>query len=367
MRIRVGTVEGGKGPIWATFPIVYHRPLPEGARIKGAWVQRRQVGAHWRWEFQVVLDLEGATLPAREAGPAGSAVGVDLGWRLMKEGEDPGRLRVACWSGSDGREGELALPSWWVREQRKVEDIHSIRVKNFDAARNELSVWLAGREIPDWFREAITPRDGGPDAKPSLSSWKSPGRLSRLVWRWKDPENRFEGDAEAFLKAKAWHRRDQHLLAYEANLRDQLKRGRLDLYRKFAARLRGLYAEVRIEDLDLRVFHELPAREETDEERAARRGVGDKSPAKLHARDACLSSLRGALKHACAVVELPAAFTTKDCWACGAEETWDAAAELDHVCSRCGERWDQDFNAARNLLRGPRGVRPRVASAPAGT
>jgi transposase len=43
--------------------------------------------------------------------------------------------------------------------------------------------------------------------------------------------------------------------------------------------------------------------------------------------------------------------TTKRCHACGSVEDFDAARELEHSCSACGEIWDQDYGAAKNLLR----------------
>lgn len=52
------------------------------------------------------------------------------------------------------------------------------------------------------------------------------------------------------------------------------------------------------------------------------------------------------------VLEMPAAGTTIRCAACGdVDDTWDRAAHLVHTCRTCGQRWDQDANACRNLLR----------------
>ena len=42
--------------------------------------------------------------------------------------------------------------------------------------------------------------------------------------------------------------------------------------------------------------------------------------------------------------------TTSTCSLCGSLEEWDQATELVHKCSNCREEWDQDENAARNIL-----------------
>jgi transposase len=41
--------------------------------------------------------------------------------------------------------------------------------------------------------------------------------------------------------------------------------------------------------------------------------------------------------------------TTKRCHACGSMEEFDRR-ELTHTCSTCSLLWDQDYNAAMNML-----------------
>ena len=67
------------------------------------------------------------------------------------------------------------------------------------------------------------------------------------------------------------------------------------------------------------------------------------------------SVLRAALLNACRregleVRIVEAAYSTATCHACHATETWDQAANLIHRCGTCGALWDQDHNAALNLL-----------------
>ncbi|MDP2949729.1 MAG: zinc ribbon domain-containing protein, partial [Chloroflexota bacterium] len=51
------------------------------------------------------------------------------------------------------------------------------------------------------------------------------------------------------------------------------------------------------------------------------------------------------------VVKVPAQYTTQECSYCANREQFDARKEVRHRCSRCGGEWDQDENAARNLLK----------------
>lgn len=67
--------------------------------------------------------------------------------------------------------------------------------------------------------------------------------------------------------------------------------------------------------------------------------------------------LRQALVNAFAgrVVYAPGGFATdsvtpsRQCWSCGTIDTDWSRANLEHTCSGCGLRWDQDVNAARCL------------------
>jgi hypothetical protein len=264
-----------------------------------------------------------------------------------------GRLRVAVWRGSDGAEGELALPLGWTDQYGRTEGIQSKR-DDMNAAKEALGVWVKkAKRLPGCVEAA----------RASLHAWRSPRRLASLALRWR--KERVPGDDAAFEALEAWRHRDRHLLEFQANLRDQLQTGRAHLYREFSAMIRRRYATAIIEGkskidekhktaredktpakrlMDLRKFHEIPPPE------AEPGGVGEKgSVAKEHVRDACLSSLRGFLGESVTTSVVPAPGTTHLCNACKSKQTWDQSV-LMHECSHCGTLWDQDRNAAANLL-----------------
>ena len=119
------------------------------------------------------------------------------------------------------------------------------------------------------------------------------------------------------------------------------------LYRLFAREL-ARYRRVVVQQLDLRDFAELPDPGEKEDPRTtASRG---------RRFTAALGELLGACADAVTRAggewtEVDPAWTTQTCFACGKIDPFDAAGSIDHTCAQCGSRWDQDENAARNLLR----------------
>jgi hypothetical protein len=107
--IRVGSE--GRTPVWARFPLVYHREIPAEAKITWVRCVARRVATHTKWSAQFVLDgVDGEALPA----PVGGTVAIDVGWRKMDYG-----IRVATWIDDQGRSGDLLdagfgghVPSW---------------------------------------------------------------------------------------------------------------------------------------------------------------------------------------------------------------------------------------------------------------
>jgi len=365
--IRVGsTKEPGKRaqPVWAKVPFYYggkrDRELPPDCSIKWCWLLVDKIGLKERWRVQFSIDAPLGTLKHVDRASDGT-VAIDIGWRLMGD-----RLRCAIWSGSDGEEGEIALTGSWVRAYSRERAMRSYRERLFNCVLKELCSWAKEQEVlPEPLAEAR-----------ALHAWKKHGKLASLSLKWRgkrdfrersekaasylreggvvDLSGASEDDVLALLEG--WRKRDKHVLEYESHLRDKLQATRLDLYRVCVANLRRRYKtcvlEEDVEDdertklMDLVKWHLLPdvieAGDPGEEEqrRASKRGL----------RPACLFKLRAILKENMEIVGVPSEFTTKRCWSCGSVEEWDQASEVEHTCENCGETWDQDVNAARNLL-----------------
>ena len=182
-----------------------------------------------------------------------------------------------------------------------------------------------------------------------VSEWRKPWRLLRLYRTWK--ECRVEGDAAAFAALTAWKERHDHLHEWEANLRDQVIRHRKEIYRRFVADLLRTHGRVFLEDLQIRAM----ARKDQPE------GEGHALTAVRCGwwrRCRCSAACPGAWRLRAGSA---APYTTRHCSWCGHEKEWDAAENIMHRCGGCGSLFDQDRNAARNILRrGPHGSRSEV-------
>ncbi len=335
--IRVGSE--GRAPVWAVAPFSYHRDLPAGALVVWVHLHAKRIATKLKWFVHVVCKGEETARPLE--GGSGT-IALDVGWRLLPDGS----VRVAAGLNEKGERFELQLPAYLRERDQKVEDLRSIRDKNFNVAKKELKELMQGNtSLPAWFAEALS----------TLAQWQSPARLAAVVVRWRT--ERFQGDEALFSYAEAWRKQDKHLYEWECNQRQRVLRQRLEMYRLAALKL-AKYSTVVVEKLDLRDFAERPkARADASNQRQV--ALHLEAPAITASRgrrfDAGLSILLGCIKQAVAragghYVEVAPEWTTQTCNACNEREKFDAV-ELMHTCSHCGATWDQDFNAAANLLK----------------
>jgi hypothetical protein len=322
----------GRAPVWARFKLVYHRPLPDGV-IRWAKIIRHKVGVHWKWKCQFVVDCHSACGTA-----TGDTIAIDVGWRRLEDGS----LRVATWVDSDGQSGELKLSAELMRRFAKIEDLRSIRDLSM---KLPLSRLLEAREAQtDWPEELL-------QLTATAHQWRSQERLADLSLRLRgsghpQPCDWDPLDRRALIPMlEEWRKRDKHLHAWESHQRERVLRQRREIYRLFALHC-ARYRRVVIERMNLACMKEKDLNPNEPWEVVAAHGrrqiaaVGTLYECVVHAQNKTGSEL----------LDLPAAKTTSICASCGVENEWDRV-ELEHACSACGVRFDQDFNAARNLLK----------------
>lgn len=326
--IRVGSQ--GRDPIWADVDCRIHRDFPEDCRVKWAYLLCRRIATREEWSLVIVVEREGG-FPHLDAS-AGGVVGVDVGWRLV-----PGGLRVAAWVGDDGGEGELILPAADLDRWPKSESLQSIRDRAFLPVLSQVADWLEPRResLPDGWIERVK----------TLRLWRSPARLASLAIWWRD--NRLPDDGEILTTLELWRRQDKHLYDWQESQRTKAIRWRDDVYRNFAADMRRRYRVAAIEDCDWSKIAEKPDEESIENQAAVREHRTVASVGRL------LQCLRESMSE---TVRVDPQYTTDTCNACGKRSPFDAAAELIHTCRHCGATWDQDYNAARNLLAAASGL-----------
>lgn len=327
VHLRIGS--NGRNPVWCSVPVYVHRELPADCRIKWAFLVIRRSGTTQHWSIVLSLaDEEGWTKPDSSAG---GAVGIDVGWRLVPDG-----LRVAYWIGDDGASGELILPERDFRHWSKAESIQGFRDTNFNAIRDKLADWLltaptGGIAVPDWLV----------DRTKLLRSWRSAARLAAVVIQWRG--ERFTGDDEIFAATEDWRKRDKHLLNYQTGIVRGLIARRSDTYRKFAAEMRRRYHTAVIEEMNLRELAQAPV---VESEQSASGAFAE------HRRAAsCGLLLRCITESMAETVRADAKHTTMMCHSCGTIQSRFDGTVLMHTCEECATTWDQDQNAAKNLLR----------------
>jgi hypothetical protein len=313
VRIRVGSE--GREPVWLELPVILHRPLPGDGTVRSASVICEKVGSRERWRLLVTV-----ARPER-ATRKGPAVAIDLGWRLLPDG-----LRVAYWEDERGDHGQLVLAPGVLWQFSKLNDLKSIQDQHLRVALDALAGWTKTNEPPV-----------GIDLS-HVSEWRNPWRLLRLYRAWKDC--RVPRDEAAFAALAAWNERHDHLHEWEANLRDQVIRHRKEIYRRFVAELLRTHGRVFLEDLQIRAM----ARKDRPEQESRNYSGG----MRVVAAASMLSRL--IVEHGdCERVS--ARHTTQECSWCGHAKEWDAAENIMHRCEACGRLFDQDRNAARNILR----------------
>lgn len=314
-----------RAPVWSHWSMVMHRPMPEG-RIKKAWCQRKRVGARWRWELQIVVD-EG-TLPAR-IHPSDEVAAIDIGWRKRAQG-----YRYAVVVDEDWDTEELVLDQSIIDRMLKSEAIRSDRDKAMNVARDRVAAWMSKHRAelsPELARRTK-----------AIHQWRSARRLRSLVWHW--GQHRVAGDEHIYPDAESWRLHDAHLDEWEANGRAKACGHRREVYRLQAKALCERYSTLVIEDFSL---HEIAAVPAVDE-------ASDLLPEAQHQRFlASLHTFREALQMMAAktgtqIVKRPARLTTMRCHAC--DGLVEVGAPLYVTCPHCSKAWDQDVNAARNLL-----------------
>lgn len=308
--------------------VSWHRELPADAKIMGVALVRRPLAPHrmsdgkWHMRYEWSLQFTLRTNSVKERAKSGKC-GIDVGWRLMEDG-----LRVAYVAGDDGGIEELRLPARLLSLREKGESLQAIRDRNWNAIIEKVADWKAakGDSLPEWFREATK----------FMTHWRGKGKLIRVLDEWR--EKRIDGDEEIVAAVQAWREQDTHLWQWQSACERQFRDRRKALYRQFAAKIRKSYHTVVVEECDW--------------SKLARKAAPTDNTVDLtkwYMRAASIGMLRTLLVNDGAI-KSDAKDTTKKCHACGSIEEFDHVKELVHTCSQCSLPWDQDYNAAMNLL-----------------
>lgn len=338
LHMRIGTDAEGE-PIFASWPMVMHRPLPPAAILKRAVVHCRKIGPRPEWSCTLTVAVEG---PLKAPAPAdGGVVAVDIGWLAV-----PGGVQVARTLDAKGLSRTLVIDLGGLRF---ADELRGTRERNFNVARAEFVAWLRDHDMPEWMRLRTVKRGTACPSKAQalayIESWKSPGKLRSLARGWR--ENRFEGDAAAFEALEAWRYHDVHLWHYEASQRKKAERRRQDTYRKFAASLGSAYTKLVVTDAKYDELARRPraeAKPTNDTATKNRQGVAP-GALRLELEQAFTSRGGEAERVTCKGLSI----TCPACGSCEPSQKDEAAHAID--CLSCNASFDLDEAMCLNILK----------------
>lgn len=354
VHLRIGS--DGRQPIWAVLPVVLHREIPADAKIQWAWIKIKTVGGTRKYFLQLVMESE--TFSERSL-PGAGVVAVNLGWRA----HDDGRRRVAYAVDDSGVEQEFCIPAQIERDLSYAHGLRSARDLHFEEAKRAVGAFMAIHDVPEWFKEETK----------HLWQWRSPKKLAKVsarlvsellqgddaVARWRaerltaPKRDLFAPAAEVFawlgkwdLKALAiylqlWRNKNLHLWRWEDQLRARSLAHRNELFRVWSRRLADRYAEIRIEEFDLREMAKIPEPTEEGRPKVFRQARAAAAPGEFRSR---LTEVGG---HK--MVKAPAHGNTVTCFEC--RHIGERSTEHLVTCAGCGKVFDQDANNCRNQLR----------------
>ena len=343
LRMRVGSE--GRDPIWAEWPIIMHRPLPSDSTITEVRVIKKKISDHGKWNVHITIKTPDGYYKQHNGvdDKCGSGpLALDLGWRLLGTGE----LRVAYTTDEDGTEEEIRLDHNILTGLKKSDELQGLCDDLQNKMKSTLNEWKKTHHLPDWFAEESS----------HIHAWKKTHKFVRLLHSWS--KNRWDGDNEGFDILNDWHfgaykedlgRRDggsRHLWQWREHQRKKSLLRRKDQYRVLAARLSRKYSVLILEDLNLSKLQEHNKSEDD---------AVEIKEARWQQRAAACYELRECLKQAFLsrggrVLKVKAAMTTQRCFCCGCEKKWDPIPSINHTCDQCGKTWDQDANAAKNIM-----------------
>lgn len=362
--LRIGTEEGGRNPTWATFGVVLHRPIPQG-EIKWVWVQRVQAESKGSWghaddarTWEVCFSLESVAfdVPMKLMGPA---CALNFGFRKLDNGRrqvrrhrvdrengnrhipytanhEFDRLRVAFLVGTDGNRQEIMCQDIWTAIEWAA-GRRSNRDLDFDRVKPQLIDWLATAVTPEWLQTRTR----------TLPQWRSCASLNALMQYWRS--NRFPGDESIYDTLYSWAQRDRHGRQHECGVRDRAYGRRLDRYRCVAHEIASRYSVIRVPRYNLAEMKRTSrvGEHESDLERVQRRQLNTAAIFEFVQALKLAASNTGARIEEFDVVEHPVSITHH---ACGRTHGADRAPSIMIHCPHCRIAFDQDANAAQNLL-----------------
>jgi hypothetical protein len=316
------------------FRTVLHRAFPAQALVKGVTLLG-ELHSVKGWQWAIAITLESANWPP--ARPTLPACGLDLGWRAMGD-----YIRIGMLYDSDENVAELRLP---LRATTSHTRRHGLASDWRDISAMDARMARMVEDVKRRLTFVLPPAlpDGATVLAPQFVKMRQ-GGLVRLLHSLE--ATGIAQEAQTLLRS--WLAENDRLRKERAALQDRLIGRRRWLYRNLAAFLSRRYGTLALES-------QLSIKSLIEESE-------DMTPTLRHSRRyhqwAAVGELRRYLieagaKYGARIAYAGTSWSTVTCHVCGERAQGGAKPEL--ICPR-GHPWDQDVNAAINLLSEIEGV-----------
>lgn len=343
-----------------TWPIVFHRNIPDDSMIGKVTVIRTRSGKKFRWDaiFQVRDQVPQTPLGDHQSS---AMCGIDPGWRL----EEDGSLRVLTLcrkSSTDPKTGQtrfafdaLHLPAALIQKMDRVEETQSALSLEANVAWKELYPLIKNTD-GDTDVSEIKRRMLNAAQKLSQKQGENnaPARSMESLFRYymRHPDiAEAKSERECVSILNQWMERTAKRTQQNQNTRRRCRGWREHIYRNFAATIAKKYLYIHLEDTplsDLALNKKRPSGDGNDLHKAARN----------QRQRAALYSLFLAIKNACrksgsTIHRIPPTDTSVICSSCGADNREQVEDDLFWTCGGCGKLHHRDENAAQNIFQAP--------------
>lgn len=316
---------GATGRRTVSWPIIMHRPLPDGAKIQYISVHRRRRADGWVWSASLVTKIPAP--PAAPPSQTGPVVAINLGWRVTANG-----LRVATARAAGAPIASFArLPPHLEAAVARCDKAHA----RMDNGINLMHGWLVDVDTataPQPLQELIAELCDLPAAHMRAH------RLVRLLRLWQTDAP--DWAPEQLAELVAWERRNRREWRIDAHRRNWIFDARRKHYEAEAIRLVGKARAVVMNEHDI-----------------ARQIITDKlpTPVQYHRALAAPSEMRRAILNYCRRIGVPVTplMVTHDrCIKCNRPLQINDRTALFWSCQQCDNKhFDQDEHYCLVLLK----------------
>jgi Putative transposase DNA-binding domain len=342
LRLRTGTAGESKSYLVIRFGVVLHRPLPQNGIAKLLQLSGRRSFGTWSWRLNITLEQPPrASASESDYRPIG---GLDLNWRHIGQRPD---IRFGAIVDSAGGCYFLTLPLAGQNTRRRFRDhAHLAELqKRADDLLRRTKVQLSA---------VLAQCDSLPEA---VAAWAANlaemGRRSFLMGLSLFEQYGVVPNAQTLLRSQ-WLVEDQRIRKRIARLSEHLVNRRTHLYRNIAVALcrryriiaiKGDFAVSRVIRTAQKSLSTVGWRNENDTSAFSKSGRY-RQWAATGAFVRCLEE--AARKHGTVIFKGTGAFLTVTHHSCGG--IVPRARDIELYCDRCRVTFDQDLNAAHNLL-----------------